>query len=266
MSELRFFKTPLPLSLAVIAAQGGVKGELDPALVFASLASLDLATPRDVSMFANSDSIELLRSTRAGACFVMAHHAHLVPAGTIALVTDDPSRALQRVAALLYPDSVKPVPSFGRTGIDATAIIHRDARLEPDVTIDPGVVIGPRVEIGTGTTIGANSTIGEGVRIGRGCAIDSHVSIAHALIGDGVVIHAGVRIGQSGPRLDVSADRRMAHLGRVIVQNDVEIGANAAIERGGMGDTVIGDGSRIGALAIVERDALIDRLAIVERP
>ena len=267
MSDLIFFRPFPPITLEVVAARGGVTlpPSSDRSRSFSAIASLDLATPSDVSVLRECDEIEALETTRAGACFVAPRHRGRVPAGTIALETEDFARAFERVAAVLYPHGARPASVLGKTGIDATAIVHRDARLEPGVTLDPGVVIGPRAEIGSGTIIGAGSTIGAGVRIGRDCAIDCQVSIAYAFIGDGVVIHSGVRIGHGGPWLAPDRDANRLHVGRVIIQNGVEIGANAAIERGGMGDTVIGDGSRIEALASIGPDVTVERMSIVTR-
>ena len=104
-------------------------------------------------------------------------------------------------------------------------------RLEAGVTIDPGAVVGPSAEIGAATLIGAGAVIGPNVRIGRDCAIEPHASISHALIGDRVIIHPGCRIGQGGGQMEVSGQAKMPQIGRVIIQDDVEIGANTVIDR-----------------------------------
>ena len=129
------------------------------------------------------------------------------------------------------------------------------------MVIDPGAIVGPDVEIGAGTFVGAGSVIGAGVRIGRDCAIDAAVTLSHALLGDRVVVHAGARLGHA--ERESTTARREPSLGRVIVQNDVEIGANATLARGGFADTVIGEGARIDALASVGADVVIDRAALV---
>jgi UDP-3-O-[3-hydroxymyristoyl] glucosamine N-acyltransferase len=265
VNDLVFFPPPLPRPLTVVAAQTGSTFTATSTRLFTSVASLELAGPADVSVMADGDTLEALETTLAGACFVVAKHERHVPSATIALLTSDPAGSFRRAAELFYPDCARPSPTIGKAGVDATAIVHREARLEGQVTIEPGAVIGPRVEIGAGTTIGAHTTIGAGVRIGRGCAIDSHVSIAHALIGDHVVVYAGARIGLGGPGRDPKRGGGLPHLGRVIIQNAAAIGANAIIERGRLGDTVIGDGSRIEALAVVEADAIVDRLVYVAR-
>ena len=115
------------------------------------------------------------------------------------------------------------------------------------MTIDPGAVIGPRAEIGAGTVIGAGAVIGSNVHIGRDSAIGSGASIIHALIGDRVIVHPGCRIGQDGFGyvMGAAGHVKVPQIGRVIIQDDVEIGANTTIDRGAMSDTVIGEGTKI---------------------
>jgi UDP-3-O-[3-hydroxymyristoyl] glucosamine N-acyltransferase len=137
--------------------------------------------------------------------------------------------------------------------------------MENGVTIDPGAMIGPSAEIGGGTVIGANAVIGPQVRIGRNCAVGPGASVTHALIGDRVIIHAGARIGQDGfgyvrgPKSHV----KIPQLGRVIIQDDVEIGANSTIDRGGGRDTVIGEGTKIDNLVQIGHNVSIGRHCIV---
>ena len=263
MSQLDFFRATTPVALSVLAARGNVAlpEGADATRLFWAAAALDHAGAGSVAVFVDGGDPEDLAATQAGACFVAPADVAKVPSHTVALVSDQPLRAFARVAALLHPSSITPGPVFTRSGVDPAAIIHREANLEQGVIIDPGAVVGPGAEIGTGTTIGANSVVGAGVRIGRGCAIDSHVSIRTALIGDRVVIHAGARIGLAGPRRDAEERGRapLSRLGRVIIQDDVEIGANAAVERGTFCDTMIGEGTCIGTLVVVPSGTVIGR-------
>ena len=261
MNDLAFFRSTLSMSLAAVALRCGadLPSHADPERLIRKAAAFAGADPDAVAILPQGLSAEEIASSRAGACLVAPSQRGALPPTTIELVVSDPDAAFDRLAILFHPDSERPAAAFGGGGIDRTAIVHRDAWLEAGVTIDPGAIVGPRVEIGSGTLIGANTVIGAGVRIGRDCAIDAHVSIGHALIGDRVVIQSGARIGHGGPPATTDASR--ACLGRVIVQNDVEIGANAAIARGASGDTVIGEGSRIGALAVVHRDTRVPRFA-----
>ncbi len=239
MSSLGFFRAAAPLTLAALAAECGahLPAHADPSMVVRSAAPLERAGRDEVTAFHEGVHLDDLRATRAGACLVAPRHLDRVPPGTVALVTDHPRDAFRRLAAMLHPGSVRPVSAVEGRGIDSSARIHPGALLERGVSVDPGAVVGPGAEVGAGTFIGAFAVIGAGVRIGRDCAIDAHVSLAHTLLGDRVLIAAGARIG---------CGSRDLRLGRVIIQNDVEIGANAVVERGGLSDTVIGEGSRIG--------------------
>jgi UDP-3-O-[3-hydroxymyristoyl] glucosamine N-acyltransferase len=142
--------------------------------------------------------------------------------------------------------------------------VHPTARLESDITVDPGAVIGPRAEIGSGSIIAANAVIGPDVTIGRDCRIGAGCSIMHTLIGDRVVIHPGCRIGQDGFGYTEDDDRqKIPQTGRVIIQNDVEIGAGTTIDRGGIRDTVIGEASKIDNLCQIGHNCQIGRHCIV---
>jgi UDP-3-O-[3-hydroxymyristoyl] glucosamine N-acyltransferase len=129
------------------------------------------------------------------------------------------------------------------------------------VTVDPGAVIGAGAEVGSGTVIGAGAAIGVKVRIGRDCAIGPNATIMHALIGDRVIIHPGCAIGQDGfgfvrgPR----GAHKVPQVGRVIIQDDVEIGANCTIDRGAIRDTVIGEGSKIDNMVHIAHNVSIGR-------
>ena len=244
MSHLSFLRASDPLTLAAAAAESGahLPGGADPSLVLRGAAPLGRAGRDEVAAFHDGIGFDELAATRAGACFVAPRHLDRVPAGTVALVTDHPRDAFAALAAMLHPGCLRPYSVVANQGIDPGARVHAGALIERGAVIDPGAIIGPGAEIGAGTFIGALTVVGAGVRIGRDCAIDAQVSLAHALVGDRVLIHPGARIGQGG---------RALRLGRVIIQDDVEIGANAAIARGELTDTVIGEGSRIAALATV---------------
>ena len=139
------------------------------------------------------------------------------------------------------------------------------ARLESGVSADPGAVIGPGAEIGGGTAIGANAVIGAGVRIGRDCVDRRRHVISHALIGDRVIIHPGCKIGQDGFGfvMGASGHLKVPQIGRVIIQDDVEIGAGTTIDRGAIRDTVIGEGTKIDNLVQVGHNVSIGRHCIL---
>ena len=206
-----------------------------------------------------------LAGTKAAACLVAARQRELVPAGVAAIVVPHPHAAFVAISRKLYPQALRPQSLFGATGISPGAMIHPAARLEAGVVVDPGVVIGPGAEIGSGTIVAAGAVIGPGVRIGRDCAIGPHVSLVHALLGNRVIIHAGVRVGQDGFGFELG---RMKHakvpqIGRVIIQDDVEIGANSTVDRGHVLDTVIGEGTKIDNLVQIAHNVEIGRHCVI---
>lgn len=268
MSDPIFFLRAMRLSLADIVACTGasVAAGADLSLLLSGAAPLDEAGRGDFAFFDNSEAIDLLESTHATACFVQPRYASRLPSSVLALVTDDPARAFAIALARMFPTAAWPGSSFATAGVNPGASIHPEARLEPGVTIDPGVVIGPRAEIGSGSIIGANSVIGPDVRIGRDCSIGAQVTLVNALIGNRVIVHPGARIGHAGSRRDSSRlgdsgalSARAPQIGRVIIQDAVEIGANSTVDRGGCRDTVIGEGSRIGNLVQIAADVRIGR-------
>ncbi|TAL80790.1 MAG: UDP-3-O-(3-hydroxymyristoyl)glucosamine N-acyltransferase [Beijerinckiaceae bacterium] len=266
MSDPVFFRPALSPSLAEILDWTGAKADpADPAAVISRVAPLDEAGPGDLAFFDNPKYLDALIATRASACLIAERFANRVPPETLALVTPQPYRAFATVLARMYPDAIKPGSYFGSTGTGAGAFVHPQARLEADVTIDPGAVIGPGAEIGSGTTIGPNAVIGAEVRIGRGCFIGAGVKIAHALIGNHVLIHAGAAIGQDGFGFAVGrrGHMKMPQVGRVIIQDDVEIGANTTVDRGMMGDTVIGEGTKIDNLVQIAHNVRIGRHCLI---
>jgi len=263
MSEPLFFKSARALTVGEIAALTGAEPRAgsDLARRIDDIAPLDRAGPGDVTFLDNPKFAEQLAVTRAGACLVADRFAKDVPPHVVALRTGGPYRAFVAVARALFPTAQRPSSLFAATGVGAGATVHATARLERDVTIDPGVVVGPGAEIGSGTVIAANAVIGPGVRVGRNCAIGAGATLMHALIGDRVIIHPGCRIGQDGFGFlpDRKGALKIPQTRRVIIQDDVEIGANTTIDRGASRDTVIGEGTKIDNLVQIGHNCSIGR-------
>lgn len=266
MSEPFFFASLQGLSLGEIIeltkAEAAADAPRDRRVT--ALATLDRAGPRDIAFLDSPKFRKQLAATRAGLCLVTARDAALVPSGTIALTVAAPYAAFVTVARALHPEALRPSSLFEAAGIQTGASVHPQARLESGVTVDPGAVIGPRAEIGAGTVIGPAAVIGPGVRIGRDCAIGAGASVTHCLIGDRVIVHPGVRIGQDGFGFVMGArHQKVPQVGRVIIQNDVEIGANSTIDRGAIKDTVIGEGTKIDNLVQIGHNVTIGRHCVV---
>jgi UDP-3-O-[3-hydroxymyristoyl] glucosamine N-acyltransferase len=267
MSEPVFFPRAALLTLSEVAALANVSlpEGADPAMPIEGVAPLESAGPGDIAYMDNAKYVGALEGTQAGVCLVSKRFAARVPAGVVALVSGDPYRAFAQVLSRYFPGAMRPGSFFGATGISPGSFVHPSARLEPGVTVDPGAVIGPHAEIGTGTVIGAQAVIGPHVRIGRNCSVSPHVTIQAALIGNRVILHPGVRIGQDGFgfAMGLQGHLKVPQIGRVIIQDDVEIGANTTVDRGASRDTVIGEGTKIDNLVQIGHNVVIGRHAIV---
>jgi len=267
MTEPQFFRARGGLTIGEIAALTGATLKNDVAVdrVIVNVAPLDRAGPRDLSFLEKGQYADAAAKTRAGACLVSARLIGQVPDHVIALQVRDPFRAYVTVSRALFPEALRPSSLFEAQGASPSAIIHPSARLEENVTVDPGVVIGPRAEIGAGTVIGANAAIGADVRIGRDCNIGPQCSVTHALIGDRVIVHSGCQIGQDGfgYAMAPTGHVKIPQVGRVIIQDDVEIGAGTMIDRGAIRDTVIGEGTKIDNLCQIGHNVSVGRHCVI---
>ena len=249
------------LTAGAIAALTGAKLRAgDPAeRPIRNIAPLDTAGASDLSFLDNSKYASALTTTRAGACLIAPRFVELAPRHLVVLETPQPYPAFVAVTRKLFGNLLRPSSLFGTTGRAASAQIDPTARLEAGVIVDPLAVISARAEIGTGSLIGPD------VRIGRQCAVGAHASILHALIGDRVIIHPGVRIGQDGFGFLPSRQghQKIPQTRRVVIQDDVEIGANSTIDRGATRDTIIGEGTKIDNLVQIGHNVSIGRHCLI---
>jgi len=267
VAKISFFPLAAVPTLGEIAQWTGVKlGEgADRDRIVRDVAPLDEADPDDLTFLDNPRYLDAFRSTRAGAAFVAPRYAAQAPQGCALLVTPQPYWAMAETMARLYPQATRPRSAFGETGVSPAAFVHSAARLEPGVVVDPGAVIGPGAEIGAGALIGPNAVIGPSVRIGRDSVVGAQATVACALVGDRVIIHPGVHIGQDGFgfALGPRGHLKVPQVGRVIIQNDVEIGAGSTIDRGANRDTIIGEGTKIDNLVQIAHNVVIGRHCIL---
>jgi UDP-3-O-[3-hydroxymyristoyl] glucosamine N-acyltransferase len=185
--------------------------------------------------------------------------ADRVPAGSTPIVAGSVSESWARVLRLFHP-----LPPLN-PGLHPTAFVTDGARVDPSSEIGPFAFIGDGVEIGARCRIGAHATIEAGVVIGEDCRIGAGAVISHALIGAGVYVHPGVRVGQDGFGLTQTAEGLISipQIGRVVIGDNVEIGANSTIDRGALGDTVIGAGSRLDNLVHIGHNVKIGRCCVI---
>lgn len=254
----RFFARTGPHSLAAVA--DAAQGTAPPRrLMFRGVAPLSIAEAEDVSFLDNRKYLDALGKTRAGAVIVHPDLADKVPASAVPILTTEVYAAWARVAALFHPaPTTKP-------GIHPSAVVAASARIDPTAEIGPLAVIGENVTIGRRTRVAPLAAIADGVEIGADCRIGANSSVSHARIGDRVYLYPGARIGQEGFGFAVTAEGFLTvpQLGMVVIENDVEVGANATVDRGGMTDTVIGAGTRIDNLVQVGHGVRLGRCCVL---
>jgi len=261
LADPRFFTNAGPHMLADLAARAGaeLRYAANPQALVTDVAPLEVAGPEHLSFLDNKKYVGSYVASRAGACLARPEFADRAPAGMALLLTDDPYRAYAKVASAFYP-----LPTL-TPGVAETASVHPRATLGAGCQIDPGAVIGEGAEIGERCHIGANAVIGPGVKIGDECRVGAVSSIGYALIGDRVYIHPGVRIGQDGFGFAMGPQGHLTvpQLGRVIIHDDVEIGANSTIDRGAGPDTVIGCGCKIDKLVQIGHNVQLGRGCVI---
>ena len=251
---------PFPISEVARATGSDLPAGADPKVELCDVRPLSEAGPQHVTFVDNRKYLPLLAGTRAGGCFVAPAFASRMPAGTVALVTKTPYRAFALALKLFYPDALWPkVAGTGREAIDPSA------QLEDGVVVEPGAIIGPQVIIGRGSRIAAGAVVGYRCMVGRGSFIGPNATVIHSLIGDRVILHAGVSIGQDGFgfAMGPQGHLKVPQIGRVIIQDDVEIGANTSIDRGALKDTIIGEGTKIDNLVQIGHNVIIGRHAVI---
>ncbi|HEV7719594.1 MAG TPA: UDP-3-O-(3-hydroxymyristoyl)glucosamine N-acyltransferase [Arsenicitalea sp.] len=263
MVDTRFHPSTGPLPLRTLLASAGEAISIDDErarfLMISGAQELNLAGPSHIALAAHKDYLDGLRHTSAGAVIVLPALREAVPDSTIAIVSDRPHDVFATLLHELYPGDTRAVVAAGAVAPEIAPLI------EENVTIGANVVLGSGVEIGRGTVIGPNTVIGAGVTIGRNCVIASNCSIDCAHLGNNVVLHAGVRIGTEGfGWLDFGRNnRKVPQLGRVIIQDSVEIGANSTVDRGALGDTMIGEGSKLDNLVQIGHNCRIGRHCLI---
>ncbi len=248
MIDPRFYEALGPVTVRALAPSSDIGGDAERGITGASPA--DRAGPEDLCYYEGRKGAALEASP--GACIIPPALAHLAPKAAALILSDRPRALFARlVPSLLRPRGL----ATGAPAVDPSA------KLEDGVRIGHGAVIGAGAQIGAGSEIGANSVIGPGVTIGRRTVIASRVSISFALIGDDVAILSGAVIGEQGFGIagDASGKIDVPHLGRVVIQDRVTIGANGCVDRGVFDDTVIGEDSKIDNLCHIGHNCLVGR-------
>jgi len=265
MSEPNFFKTPDSVSLRDIASWA--EAEIlrgDETLVVTGVAPLEDAGSGTLVFFDNTAYLDELQATTAAACLVGRKHKDKVPDGVAVLVCADAYRSWAKVLARLFPEAMVPKDTAA-AAISDRAVIDPAAALEENVTVEAGAVIGAGAEVGAGTVIRANAVIGQGVKIGRDCVIGPNCTVQFSVLGNRVYLHPGVCCGQDGfgYAMGPQGHLKVPQVGRVIIQDDVEIGANTTIDRGANRDTMIGEGTKIDNQVQIGHNVVVGRHCVL---
>jgi len=263
MADPRFFDNLGPFSLAQICEKAGIAipAGADGTRLFFDLADLAASDSRHLTFFSGNFALrDAFAASRAGACLVAEKLKRPdPPQGMILLEAPSVSHAFAAAAALFYPLHSQPIwPQAGPA-------ISPQARIGKNVALGTYVTVGAAAEIGEGSRIGPGAVIGPGVAIGRNCEIGANVSISHAYVGDRVIILPGAQLGQPGFGFAARGEQylKIPQLGRVIIQDDVEIGACTTIDRGALGDTVVGEGSKLDNLVMIAHNCRIGRHCVI---
>ncbi len=207
--------------------------------------------------------VSQLAGTRASAVICRAEAASSVPAGVAVLVAQRPQESFARATALFFPAAMRPGTVTGETGVSPAAHVSPLAELEDGVIVEAGAIIGAGAAIGTGTVVAAHAVIGPHCQIGRNCHIGIGATVQFALVGNRVIIHPGARIGQDGFGYVQGSNTKIPQIGRVVLQDDVEVGANSTIDRGALGDTVVGERTKIDNLVQIGHNVRIGRGCVI---
>jgi UDP-3-O-[3-hydroxymyristoyl] glucosamine N-acyltransferase len=250
---------PLLTAAAIATATGGTLVG-DPDAVVSAVAPLDRAGERDLSFLASPRYAPLFADSRAGVVLVAPALAETRGGARARIVVDQPHEALLGLLPRLYRAPPRPV------GIDPTARIGRGVVLGRDVAVGPYAVIDDGARLADRSWIEAHTVLGAGVEVGEDTHVYPRVTLySGTRLGRRVAVHAGATIGSDGFGYVFrgGAHQKIPHVGHCIVEDDVEIGANTAIDRGSIDDTVIGAGTKIDNLVHVAHNVRIGRLCLI---
>lgn len=262
MADPRFFKVSAPKTLRELAqiAKAEVYGTDDLDRAFCDVAPLTSGGETDVSFLLSKKYWNDFLASKSGVCIIHKDLKDQVPQGRVVLLANEPYQSYGWIAGAFYPNETRE-----KTIIDPSAHVAASAVVGEGSRIDAGAVVGENVVLGKNARVYPNAVIGDGVVMGDDCIVGANASVLNCLAGSKVYIYPGARIGQDGFGFYMSAQghTKIAQLGRVIIGNDVEIGANTCVDRGALGDTVIGDGSRLDNLIQVGHNVHTGRCCVL---
>lgn len=261
MVDAKFYNNNGPFSLGKIAeiCEAELTDSEKSAVEVSNIETMDHAKEGDICFFYDRKLKDKAAEIKATACITTLEFVSLIPSDVITLVASNPHLAFLKLNEALYNE---PKP---RANVSNSARIAKDVIFGENCFIGENVVLEEGVKIGDNCIIDHNCVIARGCQIGNNCHISTHVRISHCIMGDNCFILSGARIGDDGFGFIMVNGRhkRLPQVGRVIIGNDVEVGANSCVDRGALDDTVIGDGCRIDNLVQVAHNVKLGRGCIL---
>lgn len=261
MVDPRFYKNNGPFSLKQIAeiCNASLVDETKSDIMINDIASIFKGGEGEISFFFDKKKKDAATNIKTTACVTSKDFASLIPQNVIVLLSDNPHDSFVKLNYAMYSEILS------EPKICETAKIAKTAKIGQNCYIGDYVVIGENVEIGDNCYLEPNCVIADGCKLGNDCRIGSCANIMHSIIGNNVYIYGGARIGWDGFGFQTvqGQHKRIPQLGRVIIGNDVEIGANSCIDRGALDDTIIGDGCRIDNMVQVAHNDVLGRGCIL---
>lgn len=261
MVDTAFFKNNGPFSLAQIAeiCEAELEDKSKADVQIKDLATMFNAGEGEVCFFFDKKKKAAGAEIKATACITTPELAPFVPDNVIKLISANPHLGFVKLNYAMY-EEYKPQPGVSaRASVAPTAVIGKNCYIGDFAVIEDGV------KIGDDCIIEPHAVIGRNCRIGSRCRIGAGAGVSHCIMGNDCFIYGGARIGWDGFGFMMlqGQHKRIPQLGRVIIGNDVEIGANACVDRGALDDTVIGDGCRIDDLVMVAHNVKLGRGCIL---
>lgn len=266
MNHSGFFETAGPFTLRQISehTKTALAPGFDELITISGIRSLKTATKNDLAFLDNRRYADQLAQSEAGACIVSQSDAAQARADTPLLIAQVPYISFAHAMRLFYADALRSKAAEANQR-DSSDLIHRTAQIDEGVTIEPGAIIGREAIIHRGTVVSAGAVVGYRCVLGENCYVGAGAAVTHAIVGNAVIIHSGVRIGQDGFGFAMSAEGhlKVPQIGCVRIDDNVEIGANSTIDRGTLSDTIIGAGTKIDNLVQIGHNVVIGKNCII---
>ncbi len=219
------------------------------------VSTIQNATSKEITYLSNKNYLNGVSSIKAAACLITVDLVDVLPANVFPILVDNPEYTFIDIMGLFYGDLDDGIDSqiSDLSHIAVNVAIGENTQIKPGVVVKRGAVIGDNSTIDSNTTIGSNVMIGHNVRVGSNCTLQN------CILGNNIIIHPGVRIGQDGFGYNLGDEglKKFPHIGRVIIQDNVEIGSNTTIDRGSLNDTTIGEGTKVDNLVQIAHNVTI---------